>query len=101
MVNQADLVMAMTRDTTDLVNVGYLSLLPLFKSMSLLVLLVIFQVVRYNEAKSSWLAVPIFPILMGGFLYGRSGKTQRSQQGQDEAQNEMVAHVVSCIQNIR
>lgn len=105
-VRESDLVMAMTRDVTDLVDLGYGRLLPLAKNLGRLGFILTYQVVYpllIGKLPNPMVIAPvlIFPFIMFTFLKIRNRKTLQVVDKTDAEQNSMVAQVCSTISNYR
>eukprot|EP00746_Dinoflagellata_sp_MGD_P007118 gnl/MRDRNA2_/MRDRNA2_114051_c0_seq1.p1 gnl/MRDRNA2_/MRDRNA2_114051_c0~~gnl/MRDRNA2_/MRDRNA2_114051_c0_seq1.p1 ORF type:complete len:935 (+),score=199.99 gnl/MRDRNA2_/MRDRNA2_114051_c0_seq1:115-2919(+) len=105
-VKEADLIMAMTRDTNDLVGSGYMKMFVLVKGFGKLFVILLYQtvgpLVQGKQPKPVViLPVVVFPIIMLSFLKIRNKKTLRACNEQDAKQNALVAHVDSTVMNYR
>jgi len=108
-VKEAELIMAMTRDTADLVANGYVRFLGLLRLFAKLLIIVVYQVFflfviakpEGAETTGPLILVPIlaFPLLMIFFLSARGWKVARVDAAVNKAQNDMVAfteQTVTC-----
>merc|ERR1719428_211872 len=94
----------MTRDTEELVAVGYSNLMPIFKNTTLLISLLVYQVITQVQNGTPkniapMITVPLFPIAMALFLRFRTKPTQDAEMLAIHCQNAMVEHAVSIFQN--
>merc|ERR1719163_983175 len=94
----------MTRDANDLVSKGYLNLVPMFKNVSLLVVILIYQVVEQSMAGTPsnilpMIAIPVFPVVMGAFLQIRSLRTRKAEMTALHAQNSLVDGAIAVFEN--
>eukprot|EP00746_Dinoflagellata_sp_MGD_P157974 gnl/MRDRNA2_/MRDRNA2_86357_c0_seq1.p1 gnl/MRDRNA2_/MRDRNA2_86357_c0~~gnl/MRDRNA2_/MRDRNA2_86357_c0_seq1.p1 ORF type:complete len:1049 (-),score=171.30 gnl/MRDRNA2_/MRDRNA2_86357_c0_seq1:95-3241(-) len=105
-MQQSELIMAMTRDTDEVVDMGYSKTIPLVKDLGRLGLILLQQVLMplaYFEMpdSTSVLTFLIFPILMIVFLTKRTEITNHSTKCFHLRENAMVANTQEAILNYR
>eukprot|EP00746_Dinoflagellata_sp_MGD_P146570 gnl/MRDRNA2_/MRDRNA2_79025_c0_seq4.p1 gnl/MRDRNA2_/MRDRNA2_79025_c0~~gnl/MRDRNA2_/MRDRNA2_79025_c0_seq4.p1 ORF type:complete len:1886 (+),score=324.25 gnl/MRDRNA2_/MRDRNA2_79025_c0_seq4:134-5791(+) len=105
-VAQSDLVMAMTRDTIEVVHTGYAKIFPLAANLGRLCIVLLYQtippVIR-GVAPNPVAVLPIlvFPGAMWIFLKLRMSRTVEVAHAADERQNEIVRHVGETVSKYR
>jgi ABC-type multidrug transport system fused ATPase/permease subunit len=103
-VNQADMIMAMTRDAMELVRIGYLNFVVLVRALLALFMILLFQIyltwraVEQNEFNLiitivTFSPLVIFPVVMGVFMAFRMDITTRFLTLEDKYWVETLGHV--------
>lgn len=103
-LKNSDLMMAINRDSFDLVRDGYVQLFPLVWSLTRLVLIVFLQLALAISGNGSYIAIPpvlLFPMILFTYLKIRSHKTKKSIDEKSKAQNNAVSHVEATARNFR
>jgi len=105
-VRHSDLMLAIARDSRDLVRDGYMAIFKILKELSMLVFLFFFQVsvASQGEHFSAATDLPVmvlpsimFPIAMLGFLKFRENVTSSSLESQNDAENDLAYQVENTI----
>lgn len=90
-LKHSELVMALTRDTTELVHLGYIQVFAILKAVSRVTLILCFQL--YLGKWAPIIPVIGFPIFMGCFLRMRQRTTHQAQNRANEAQTSLVEYI--------
>eukprot|EP00746_Dinoflagellata_sp_MGD_P121938 gnl/MRDRNA2_/MRDRNA2_56967_c0_seq1.p1 gnl/MRDRNA2_/MRDRNA2_56967_c0~~gnl/MRDRNA2_/MRDRNA2_56967_c0_seq1.p1 ORF type:complete len:1042 (+),score=122.69 gnl/MRDRNA2_/MRDRNA2_56967_c0_seq1:93-3128(+) len=90
-LSQTDLIIAMTRDTFEVVHNGYLKIFPLSLNFWRLIMLLTLQV--YNGSIFATIPVIVSPIVLLIFLRIRTPRSMKVSLEQDTAYNEKIRFV--------
>eukprot|EP00746_Dinoflagellata_sp_MGD_P139348 gnl/MRDRNA2_/MRDRNA2_72819_c0_seq1.p1 gnl/MRDRNA2_/MRDRNA2_72819_c0~~gnl/MRDRNA2_/MRDRNA2_72819_c0_seq1.p1 ORF type:complete len:892 (+),score=122.99 gnl/MRDRNA2_/MRDRNA2_72819_c0_seq1:126-2801(+) len=96
---ETDLIMAMTRDTFEVVHNGYMNIFPMSVSLGRLLLLSGLQI----YLGTIMAAIPVFliPLLLGVFLKFRAAKSMHLSHDADSHYNIKIQHVGEVLRNYR
>eukprot|EP00931_Biecheleriopsis_adriatica_P074854 TRINITY_DN48837_c0_g1_i1.p1 TRINITY_DN48837_c0_g1~~TRINITY_DN48837_c0_g1_i1.p1 ORF type:complete len:961 (+),score=149.45 TRINITY_DN48837_c0_g1_i1:71-2953(+) len=109
-VREADVIMAITRDSPSLVAKGFMSLTDLFKQVTLLGLLLIFQIWNSYRSADEEISVDFavyvlpsvtFPVCMVTFLRMRQSKTSKANLRVDIEVTALSRRVERIVQNVK
>lgn len=105
-LRNGDLIMATTRDTSDVVQNGYVSSLKVVKHVGQLVVMMVYQLIApfvFDKPFSlmGFLPLVLFPIMMAAWLYLRMAKTNQLLSNQNSQQDALVSYVDETVANFR
>jgi len=90
-----DLIMAITRDTTELVHSGYIKALDLLACGGQLLCVITFQMILSVELGLA--ALIVFPMVLLAAMKCRAGVTAKTLHQRNLTQIDLIDHVVKCV----
>jgi len=105
-LKQGDLVMAMTRDSVDLVHSGYMQTISIVKSIGQLLMILVFNLIvppifGKKFKLDVFLPLLLFPPFLVAFLFFRSKSTTAALNNRNAKQDALIDHVDQTVSNYR
>jgi len=101
-LSQGTLILAMTRDSTQLVDNGFMASITLFKAVGSIILMFSYQFIAplvFNKPihLSVVFAMVIYPVFLCTFILLRSSTNLRSLEDYNDASDELIYHVDNIV----